>query len=94
MDPNSCSSSVEAIAGCLARVIFNPLLALIFAAGLVVFIWGLVQYLYDLNVKGEPSSDGKSHMFWGMVGMFIMAAAFTIINIIANTIGAKLPAGY
>ena len=85
---------IQDLAGRLATAIINPLLALIFGAGLIVFIWGLVQYLYALNVKGEQDQDAKKHMLWGMVGMFIMAAAFTIIKIIASTINAPLPAGY
>ena len=85
---------IQQLAGDIGRVIINPLLALIFGAGLLVFTWGLVQYLYALNVKGEQDQDGKKHMLWGIVGMFIMAAAFTIIRIIANTINAPLPPGY
>ena len=85
---------IQQLVGDIGRVIINPLLALIFGAGLLVFTWGLVQYLYALNVKGEQDQDAKKHMLWGIVGMFIMAAAFTIIKIIANTIGAPLPAGY
>ena len=62
---------------------------------MVVFVWGLVEYLYALNVKGEPDAEGKKHMFWGMVGMFIMAAAVTIIKIINATVsGDPLPPGY
>ena len=82
---------IQQLAGDIGRVIVNPLLALIFGAGLLVFTWGLVQYLYALNVKGEQDQDAKKHMLWGIVGMFIMAAAFTIIRIIANTINAPLP---
>ena len=85
---------LQDLAGKLASSIINPLLALIFGAGLIVFIWGLVQYLYALNVKGEQDQDAKKHMLWGMVGMFIMAAALTIIKIVANTVGAPLPPGY
>ncbi len=85
---------IQDLAGKLATTIINPLLALIFGAGLIVFIWGLVQYLYALNVKGEQDQDAKKHMLWGIVGMFIMVAVFTIIRIIANTIGAPLPPGY
>ena len=85
---------IQQLAGDIGRVIINPLLALIFGAGLLVFTWGLVQYLYALNVKGEQDQDAKKHMLWGIVGMFIMAAAFTIIRIIANTINAPLPPGY
>ncbi len=85
---------IQQLAGDIGRVIVNPLLSLIFGAGLLVFTWGLVQYLYALNVKGEQDQEGKKHMLWGIVGMFIMAAAFTIIRIIANTINTPLPAGY
>jgi len=85
---------IQQLAGDIGRVIINPLLALIFGAGLLVFTWGLAQYLYALNVKGEQDQDAKKHMLWGIVGMFIMAAAFTIIRIIANTINAPLPPGY
>jgi len=85
---------IQQLVGDIGRVIINPLLALIFGAGLLVFTWGLVQYLYALNVKGEQDQDAKKHMLWGIVGMFIMAAAFTIIRIIANTINAPLPPGY
>lgn len=86
--------SIQTLAGNLATYIINPILLLIFGAGLVVFVAGIVEYLYALNVKGEQSEEGKKHMFWGMVGMFIMAAAVTIIKIIANTTGGQLPPGY
>ena len=86
--------AIQALTAKIAAAIINPLLALLFGVGLVVFVWGLVQYLYNLNVKGEGSEDGKKHMLWGVVGMFIMVAALTIIKIIANTIGVNLPAGY
>jgi hypothetical protein len=87
---------IQQFAGKINAVIINPILLLLFGAGAVVFVWGLVEYLWSLNVKGEPNNEGKKHMLWGMVGMFIMAAALTIIKIISNTIGADslIPAGY
>lgn len=86
---------IQELAGRIAAVLINPFLALVFGAGFIVFIWGLIEYLYAINIKGDAdNADGKAHMFWGMVGMFIMVAAFTIIRIIANTINVQLPAGY
>ena len=88
--------AINEFAGKLASAIINPLLILIFGAGGVGFVWGLVEYLYALNVKGEQSEGGKKHMLWGMVGMFIMAAAITIIKLISSTIGSDslLPSSY
>jgi hypothetical protein len=94
MVPSNATGPIVEFAGKLGTFVINPILFLIFGAGLVVFVWGLVQYLYAVNVSGEHADDGKRHMFWGMVGMFIMAAAVAIIRILANTIGAQLPFGY
>lgn len=78
----------------LVAVIINPLIALIFAAGLLVFIWGLVEFLWALNNQGKGVGTGKMHMLWGIIGMFVMVAAYTIIKIISNTLGTPLPGGY
>lgn len=85
---------ITALVGNINRVIINPILAALFAAGLLVFVWGLIVYLYEINVKGEVNNQAKLHMFWGIIGMFLMTAAFAIIKIISNTIGVNLPAGY
>lgn len=66
----------------------NPAIALVVAAGLMVFIFGVVEYLYNLNVKGDADNEGKKHMLWGLVGMFIMFAAWAIIKVIDNTLGS------
>ncbi len=86
--------AIQDLAGKIAAVIVNPLLALLFGVGLLVFVWGLVQFLYKTNTTGAVDNDGKKHMFYGILGMFIMVAVFTIIRIIANTINVQLPAGY
>lgn len=72
---------VEAI----TNAIINPLIALLFSAGLLVFVWGLVQFLMGVNEESDKKEDGKRHMLWGVVGMFIMVAAGAIINVVANT---------
>ncbi|HYF12824.1 MAG TPA: hypothetical protein VD928_00800 [Candidatus Paceibacterota bacterium] len=86
---NSCSQNAEALIGCVVDVIINPIIALIFAAGLVVFIWGLVEFMWGLSTDAEGKNDGKRHMLWGIIGMFIMFAAFGILRLIANTIGPE-----
>lgn len=84
----ACTASAKAFAACLTSVIINPILALIFAAGLLVFIWGVVQFMFGLSSEAsEEKEAGKRHMLWGIVGMFIMAGAYSLIKILANTIG-------
>lgn len=88
---NSCTSSAGAFAACLSNVIINPLLALIFATGLLVFIYGLVEYMWGLSSDTDKKNTGKQHMLWGIIGMFIMFAAWAILELIARTLNVSLP---
>jgi len=71
----------------LINVIINPLMLLMFSAGLLVFFWGVIQFLLALNINGESSKeDGKRHMLWGLVGMFIMVSAYAVLGFIGNNV--------
>ncbi len=72
----------------IVEIIINPLLVLIFAAGLVVFMWGLLQFMKNVDNEGERST-GKSHMLWGLVGMFIMVAVQGIIGLVVDTLDIR-----
>ena len=82
---------VSAFVSKVNAAIINPLLALFFAAGLLLFIWGIIEFLSGLNSESEKKEDGKRHMLWGVVGMFIMVAATAIINLILNTFSLPRP---
>jgi hypothetical protein len=71
--------------------VLDPIFALIFAAGLLVFIFGIIEFMWEMQGEASAKEKGKQHMLWGIIGMFIMVAAYTIIHIVANTIGASVP---
>jgi hypothetical protein len=79
---------ITTLVNSLTRVLINPALLLIFAVALLVFIWGLVKYLWSLNMGGKADGDGRQHMLWGVVGMFIMVAAYGILNLIQGTLNS------
>lgn len=64
--------------------IINPALMLIFAAGFLVFMYGLVQFMLNLNNQTERQ-NGARHMLWGIVGILIMVAVRSIIVLLDNT---------
>ena len=64
--------------------IINPAILVIFTAGFFLFVWGLVQFVMELN-KGGEHEEGKQHMLWGIVGMFVMASVYGIIALLDNT---------
>lgn len=66
--------------------VLNPLLLLMFTVGLLVFLWGVAEFIRS-GANPEKNNTGKDHMIWGVIGMFIMVAAQGIITLIQNTFG-------
>ena len=87
--------STTNIVNSLTQAIIYPLIMLLFAVALLVFFWGVIEFLLALNVSGESSKEeGKRHMLWGLVGMFIIVSAGTIIGFIASNVCGGLSGCY
>lgn len=79
--------STQSLVNNFTNVIINPLILLLFSAGLLVFFWGVIEFLFALNAGAEGSKeDGKKHMLWGLIGMFVMVSSYAIINFIASNV--------
>ncbi len=68
------------------QYILNPLILLGFAVAVIVFFWGIVQFIRT-ETADAGREEGKSKIFWGLFGIFIMISAYGIINLILNTFG-------
>lgn len=82
---------MPAVSGILQRLEYEilwPAMTVVFAAGFLLFLYGMVMFLWN---SGEQSHDyksaGRQHMLWGIVGMFIMVSFWSIIAILDNTFG-------
>ena len=69
-----------------ATRILNALVGLFVLIAVVVFFWGLIQYL--LNV-GEEKSKGLQTMIWGIIAIFVMVSIWGIIRILQSTLGVN-----
>jgi hypothetical protein len=63
--------------------ILNPLIGLMFAIAIAVFIWGIVEFIWNSGSE-DKRTTGKQHIIWGLVGLLIMSAVAGIIQIIKN----------
>lgn len=73
----------------ISQHILNPVILLLFAVAFVVFFWGLVQFI----ASDAKKSEGKSKIFWGLFGMFVMISAYGLIFLVLDTFGIPRP-GY
>jgi len=80
------TATAQAFVATFNDVILFPIILLLTAVALLVFMYGC--FLYIVNAA-NPSAreDGRKHILWGIVGLFIMLAAFAILSIAANTFG-------
>ncbi len=74
---------MQALVNTIITVVFNPILRLLIGVGLVLFVWGIIEFLWDLN-RGGHGEAGKQHMLWGLAGMFVMASAYAIVTLLAG----------
>lgn len=79
-------ASIVTLMQSINRVIINPLIIFLFALAVVYFLYGLVKYLLNPDSE-EIRKSSKSHMLWGIIGMFIMVSVFGIMSLILTTLG-------
>ena len=78
--------AISEILGRFKYEVMWPAMTIIFAAGFLLFIWGLVKFMWNVEEgSGSSQSEGRQHMVWGIVGMLIMVSFWSIIALIDNT---------
>lgn len=74
----------------LITSIVNPIIYFLFAVALLYFLYGVLIFI--INADDEKAREtGKKHMFWGVIGLFIMVSVYGILGIVLGTVGATPP---
>ncbi len=68
-----------------AGSLLNALIPLLMAAALVVFFWGLVQYIRSAG-EGEHAV-GRNIMIAGIVSLFVMVSVWGLVRFLQSTLG-------
>jgi len=68
---------------CLIQKTVIPLL---FAVAMVIFIWGVVQFVINGD-DTEKKEKGRTFMIWGIVGLTVMVGVWGLVAVVANTFG-------
>ncbi len=77
--------TAQSFASLLTSAIINPVLFLLFGAAVIIFIWGVIQFIAGLATGKGEKSEGKKHMLWGLIGLFVMLTATSLIGLVVNT---------
>jgi|SRR6185503_12891063 len=68
-----------------AGTLLNELIPLLMAAALVVFFWGLIQYIRSSG-EGEHST-GRNIMIAGIVSLFVMVSVWGLVRFLQSSLG-------
>lgn len=69
-------------------IISNSVIPLIFALALVMFIWGVVQYVINSSEEAKKEK-GRQFMLWGIIALAVMVSVWGLVHILTNTFGIK-----
>jgi hypothetical protein len=61
---------------------------LLVAVALLVFFWGLVQFIANAG-DDDKRKEGKQHMIWGIVGLFVMVSVWGLVGFLGSVIGIQ-----
>jgi hypothetical protein len=64
--------------------IIFPLITLMMAVALLVFLYGAFEYVKGASNDGDRET-GRRHLLYGIIGMLVMLSAYAILSIAAGT---------
>lgn len=74
----------------VVRLIITPIIGLLFALALFYFVNGLVGFIANAD-NPEARKKGTQHLFWGLIGFFIMVSVIGILSAAVGTFNVSLP---
>ncbi len=84
----SANSKFRDLACYITNIINYAVIPIIFALAVVVFVWGVVQFVInsDEEVKKEK---GKQFMLWGLIALTVMVSVWGLVRILGTTFGIE-----
>ncbi|OGI60558.1 hypothetical protein A2641_03430 [Candidatus Nomurabacteria bacterium RIFCSPHIGHO2_01_FULL_37_25] len=70
----------------ITTIINNAIIPLIFALAMVMFVWGVVQYVIKSDEEAKKQK-GKQFMLWGLIALTVMVSVWGLVEILGTTFG-------
>ncbi|MEK7060347.1 MAG: pilin [Patescibacteria group bacterium] len=84
-----CSSVAEfgTVQSIICKIgdIFDIIIPILIIAGVLFFIWGVVQFV--IASDEEAKTKGRNRMIYGIIGLVVIVAMWGLVGIINRTFG-------
>jgi predicted membrane channel-forming protein YqfA (hemolysin III family) len=79
----SIGSSISALLSLVSNTL-GALVYIVMSLGLLVFLWGVVQYV--ISDSGDDKEKARKYMIWGIIGLFVMSTVWGIVGLLKDSI--------
>lgn len=69
--------------------LLEDIIPVLIGVAVVVFFWGLVKFIAHADDE-KAVTEGKQFMVWGMVGLFVIVALWSIVGFIQEELGLDI----
>jgi FtsH-binding integral membrane protein len=93
-DATSLCTSIQDFKGAIGCAIglLTPVVALLIGFALVVFLYGLLQYV-SKGDNAEERTKARDFIIFGIIGLFVMISVWGLVGILLNTFSGSSSSG-
>ncbi len=73
----------------ITTILNEAVIPLIIGIAFVIFLWGVYKYIYSASV--EAKEGARTTIIYGLIGLFVMLAAWGLVNILIDTFFTTAP---
>jgi hypothetical protein len=70
----------------VTRIINDSIIPLIFSLAVLMFVWGVVQYVINSSEEAKKEK-GRQFMLWGIIALTVMVSIWGLVGILTATFG-------
>lgn len=64
----------------------DMLIPLLIGCAVIMFFWGLIKFIAHADDE-KAVAEGKQFMLWGMIGLFVVVALWSIVGFVQRELG-------
>ncbi len=73
--------------------LINTAIPILIALGLLLFIWGLVVFIFSQG-DDDAQKRGKKLMVWGVIALFVIVSVWGLVALLGELVGVDQGGGY
>lgn len=86
---NGALSATDSLLQKAITYVLNPIYQIVVVVAFLYFLFGVAYLLFQMN-NPEKREQARAHLFYGVIGLFIILSVGAIIKFINNIVGGGL----